>query len=173
MGGAVLVVDDQDGMRQTMRRALSLRGYRVILAHDRSSALYAARLHTIDCAIVDQNLRGTPGDQSGLNLIEDLLETCPGLRVLVHTGYASTEAAFRAGRLSAIVGYLPKPATIAEIVAKLEGHAARAAQPNPCRLDQVEREHLLRVLADNGGNCVRAAAALGITRATLRRKLGR
>jgi two-component system, NtrC family, response regulator AtoC len=38
-------------------------------------------------------------------------------------------------------------------------------------LDRLEREHILRVLQDTGGNQVRAAEVLGIDRRTLHRKL--
>jgi transcriptional regulator with PAS, ATPase and Fis domain/predicted hydrocarbon binding protein len=49
------------------------------------------------------------------------------------------------------------------------------ARPGPGKglrtLDQVEREHISAVLAESGGNRTRAAAALGISQATLWRRL--
>ena len=43
--------------------------------------------------------------------------------------------------------------------------------PRPCTLDQLERQHILRVLEEQSGNRERAAAVLGISARTLYRKL--
>ena len=61
-----------------------------------------------------------------------------------------------------------------------EGEAAAAAQQNgqpqqparqPSTLYELERQHILRVLSEAGGNRERAAAILGISARTLYRKL--
>ncbi|HYX27173.1 MAG TPA: sigma-54 dependent transcriptional regulator [Pyrinomonadaceae bacterium] len=49
--------------------------------------------------------------------------------------------------------------------------ASRAADGPPLTLDELEREHILRVLNDSDGNRERAAAILGISSRTLYRKL--
>ncbi|MCE5242020.1 MAG: sigma 54-interacting transcriptional regulator [Desulfobacteraceae bacterium] len=46
-----------------------------------------------------------------------------------------------------------------------------AAERNGESLDEVERQHLIRVLSQYGGNRIRAARTLGISRSTLYRKL--
>jgi transcriptional regulator with PAS, ATPase and Fis domain len=48
---------------------------------------------------------------------------------------------------------------------------ADAPDPSPMTLDQLERQHILRVLEESGGNRERAAAILGISARTLYRKL--
>ncbi len=170
-GRAVLVVDDNDVFRQTLRRALAARSYRVAVAADTTSALYAASSRAFDFAIIDQRLTPSLADRSGLDLAETLLERQPNLRILIHTGYASADAALRAGRQAGIVDYLPKPAPLEQIIATLEGRAQPA--PPPATLERVERDHILRVVADCDGNLTRAANALGIDRHALRRKLGK
>ncbi|HEX8560585.1 MAG TPA: sigma-54 dependent transcriptional regulator [Pyrinomonadaceae bacterium] len=57
--------------------------------------------------------------------------------------------------------------------AAANGDAARpgAADPVPLTLDQLERQHILRVLEESQGNRERAAAVLGISARTLYRKL--
>jgi DNA-binding NtrC family response regulator len=52
-----------------------------------------------------------------------------------------------------------------------EGKTAAAADGAPATLEQLERQHILRVLEDSGGNRERAAAILGISARTLYRKL--
>lgn len=46
-----------------------------------------------------------------------------------------------------------------------------ASSPQPLTLDLIERQHILRVLTETGGNRERAAAVLGISSRTLYRKL--
>lgn len=55
-------------------------------------------------------------------------------------------------------------------------HGSSGATPPPAaetRLDEVEREHIVRVLADVHGNKLAAAKRLGISRRTLYRRLER
>jgi DNA-binding NtrC family response regulator len=49
--------------------------------------------------------------------------------------------------------------------------AAPSPAPAPKTLDELEREHILRVLNESNGNRERAAAILGISTRTLYRKL--
>jgi len=51
------------------------------------------------------------------------------------------------------------------------GRAAGASQPVPVSLEELEREHIQRVLRESDGNRERAAAILGISSRTLYRKL--
>ena len=50
-------------------------------------------------------------------------------------------------------------------------HAAPAVETVPKTLEELEREHILRVLNQSDGNRERAAAILGISSRTLYRKL--
>ena len=61
-------------------------------------------------------------------------------------------------------GNVVLPADLPEDLAQRPGEAA-------ARLEDVEREHILRTLSQTGGHRERAAAALGINPRTLRRKL--
>lgn len=54
----------------------------------------------------------------------------------------------------------------------LVGAARRRKQPFP-KLEEVEAEHIDRVLVGYGNNLVHAARALGISRSTLYRKLAK
>lgn len=46
--------------------------------------------------LLDQRLQGPEGPDSGLDLIEEALQRCPGAQVIVVTGYATTESVERA-----------------------------------------------------------------------------
>ncbi|MDT5262406.1 MAG: two-component system, NtrC family, response regulator HydG [Acidobacteriota bacterium] len=57
------------------------------------------------------------------------------------------------------------------LAAPRSGEGKAAADSTPMTLEQLERQHILRVLEDSGGNRERAAALLGISARTLYRKL--
>ncbi|MDT7689235.1 MAG: two-component system, NtrC family, response regulator HydG [Acidobacteriota bacterium] len=57
------------------------------------------------------------------------------------------------------------------LAAPRSGEGKTAADSTPMTLEQLERQHILRVLEDSGGNRERAAALLGISARTLYRKL--
>ena len=170
MGGTILVVDDHHEMRQSLRKLLSPRGYVVRLAHDRVSADYAARKQPVDFAIVDQNLAGVRGDRSGLDVADDLAAVHAAIRIVMLTGFPSSDAAFQAGRRRRVVGYLQKPAPANQLLALLEGRAIESARAR-ASLEQIQREYARRVLAECDGNATRAAEVLRVTPATLRRLL--
>jgi two-component system response regulator RegA len=91
----------------------------------------------------------------------------------VLTGWGSIPAALRAFRAGA-VDFLTKPATADQVVAALLAEPAGEPPELPVpSLDQVEWEHIQRVLSDSGGNVSRAARVLGLDRRSLQRKLAK
>ncbi len=165
----ILIVDDDDVFRRTLGRALQRRGYRTVEAADSAEALAQARGEQPDHAVLDLRLER----ESGLQLIEPLLQCRPGLRIVVLTGYASLATAVRAVKLGA-VDYLAKPVDAGAILRALHGDEAATDEPvsfEPTPLKQLEWEHLQRVLEENGGNISATARQLGMHRRTLQRKL--
>jgi len=164
----MLVVDDDEALRERLARAFRERGFEVTTASRGAEALARAREETPEYAVVDLRMP----DQSGLEVLRRMRALDPSTRILVLTGYGSIATAVEATRLGA-VGYLPKPADADEILAAFAGHgggAAGAPIETPS-LARTEWEHIQRVLADCGGNVSEAARRLGIHRRSLQRKL--
>jgi two-component system, response regulator RegA len=164
----LLLVDDDDVLRERLGRALRERGFEVTTAAGGEEAIAAARRDAPEFAIVDLRMPGP----SGIDVLDALRAVDPATRVLMLTGYGSIATAVEATRRGA-VGYLPKPADADEIVAALTG---RAAPDGPAEIDtpslaRAEWEHIQRVLADCGGNVSETARRLGIHRRSLQRKL--
>jgi two-component system response regulator RegA len=89
------------------------------------------------------------------------------------TGYGSIATAIEAGREGAW-DYVTKPADADQILAALQRDPTRpgvAMATAPPSLDRLEWEHIQRVLTEHGGNISQTAAALGIHRRSLQRKL--
>ena len=168
-GLKLLLVEDDDVLRERLALSLRKRGHTVATAGSINLALAAAESTSPDAAVVDLRL----GNDSGLRLVPLLRERNAAMRIVVLTGYGSIATALEAVRLGA-ADYLTKPADADQIERALLG---RRADETPAAdipsLDRVEWEHMQRVLADCGHNITRAAALLGIDRRSLQRKLGK
>jgi two-component system response regulator AtoC len=99
---SLLIVDDEEGMRLGLEKALSLEGYRVASAATGAEARRRAKAERFDCAFVDLKLP----DISGTELLADL--QAAGTAVVIITAYATVDTAVRAMKLGA-VDYLQKP----------------------------------------------------------------
>ena len=102
----ILVVDDEPGIRRTLRIALEDEGHGVTTASSPDSALAAIGADVFDLVFLDLRL----GTASGLDLLPALLEAAPWTRVVVVTAYATIETAVEAMRRGAW-DYLAKPFT--------------------------------------------------------------
>jgi two-component system response regulator RegA len=164
----MLIVDDDEMLRERLARAFQERGFEVTTASRGSEALARVREETPEYAVLDLRMP----DQNGLEVMKAIRALDPATRILILTGYGSIATAVEATRLGA-VGYLPKPADADEILAAFagQGGAAAAGHVETPSLARTEWEHIQRVLADCGGNVSDAARRLGIHRRSLQRKL--
>jgi len=165
----ILLVDDDETFCRVLNNAIERRGYRVTTATNIADATTIAKNQQPVYAIVDLRI----GDESGLNLVENLITINPRIHIVMLTGYASIATAVQAIKLGA-KQYLTKPADADEIIASFnnEGGAPTVeAAENPLSPKRLEWEHLQKVLLDNDGNISATARALGMHRRTLQRKL--
>jgi two-component system response regulator RegA len=169
-GASLLLVDDDEVLRERLARALERRGYQVRTAASAEQALALAQAQPPRYAILDLRMPG----RSGLELLRELRLLDANCQALILTGYGSIPTAVEATRLGAI-GYLQKPVDANDVVAalgRLEGASGVDASPiETPSLARAEWEHIQRVLADCGGNVSEAARRLGIHRRSLQRKL--
>ena len=112
MNRRVLVVDDDQLIREMTRDALAQEGFRVHLERCATEALeWLERNGAVDLLITDLSMR----EMDGFELMERVKRDFPSTEVVVLTGYASLESALQAMRLGA-ADYLRKPVTPPEIV---------------------------------------------------------
>jgi two-component system, response regulator RegA len=167
----LLLVDDDEVLCQVLSRALSKRHFNVQVAYSFDQALASARQYPPEFAVVDLRI----GFDSGLSVIKALVESEPGIRIVVLTGYASISTAVESIKLGAI-HYLTKPAEVDDIIQAFyhdEGSTEIDISPSPLSVKRLEWEHLQKVLNDNDGNISAAARAMGMHRRTLQRKLAK
>jgi two-component system response regulator RegA len=167
----LLLIDDDESYREVLGRALFRRGFTVLAAGDGETALDTCRCHDPEYIVLDLNL----GGQSGLGLIQPLLDIAPGARILVLTGYASIPTAVGALKLGA-AQYLSKPADVGDIVrALVDDHIdiPDLEVAERMTVQHLEWEYIQHILAEHGGNIAATARALKMHRRTLQRKLAK
>jgi len=167
----LLIVDDDQVLRDRLARAFRDRGFDVRTAPDYDVAIELASSDSPEMAVVDLRMPG----RSGLELVRDLRNLDPATRIVVLTGYGSIATAVEAMRIGATY-YVQKPADADDVLAAFErGEAppleAAATDYMPPSLARAEWEHINRVISDCGGNISEAARRLGIHRRSLQRKL--
>lgn len=170
-GQTVMLVDDDDRLRQRLAQAFEERGHTVLAAADHAQALELARSHRLDRAVVDLRMPGP----NGLTVVQDLLALQPDLQVVVVTGYGSIATAVEAMRLGAR-DYLTKPANADQILAAFDAENDAASDEVDFEvpsLAKVEREHIERVLQECNGNISKAARLLKMHRRSLQYKLAK
>jgi DNA-binding NtrC family response regulator len=100
----VLVVDDEEVIRETCRQILEGCGYRVETCKDGLEALSRIRLRPVDLILLDLKMPRL----DGIGFLRRLRAEAPGIDVIVITGYSSVGSAVECMRLGAY-DYLPKP----------------------------------------------------------------
>jgi NtrC-family two-component system response regulator AlgB len=101
---SALVIDDDPGVRQSVRLCLESDGGRVLGVGTSAGALDALERNRFDVVFLDLWLQS----ESGLTVLPEVLRRQPGVGVVVITAFATYESAVEAMKMGA-VDYLPKP----------------------------------------------------------------
>jgi two-component system response regulator PilR (NtrC family) len=102
--GSILVIDDEDIMREILETLLAREGYSVRSAASGAEGLELARSIPFDAAIVDVMMPG----MDGMAVLEELKKLDDELPVMMITAYASVENAIAAMKRGAF-DYITKP----------------------------------------------------------------
>lgn len=110
----ILVVDDEDSVRQVMEYVLTSQGHNVLAARDANEAwaLWRSRASIIKLAIIDIRL---PGGVSGFDLERAIKDEDPTLPVILTCGYSATSLG-QDKELVAGQNFLPKPFGMVELL---------------------------------------------------------
>ena len=107
--GRLLIVDDEEGPRQSLRVVFK-DDYEILLASDGLSAIELAQNNRIDVAILDIRM----GGMSGIEVLERLKYVDPRIEVVMMTAFETTDTMRQALRLRAC-DYINKPFDLSTI----------------------------------------------------------
>lgn len=142
--GLVLVVDDDEPIRQTLVDVLATAGIRALGASRTDEALALQAAHNPAVVVVDYRLP----DGSGIDLARELKERDPEVPVLLLTGYASLDSAIAAvGQLDA---YLIKPVAPQTFLQTIRNALARRGlvAENRSLVERLQRLNAYQALYD-------------------------
>lgn len=100
----ILIVDDEQSMRQMVAIALRQEGYDVVIAEDGEVASRELQASKVDVVVSDIKMPGL----NGIDLLRFARENSPATEVILMTAHTSTESAIEALRLGAY-DYISKP----------------------------------------------------------------
>lgn len=133
----VLVVDDEEGVRRSLKKVLERDQYSILLAESGQEAIELVRADNRDIETVISDFR-----MPGLNGLETLIEIGrlnPEVTRIILTGYATMESAIESVN-AGIDGFLTKPFDNTELRAKVKEYNIKK------RLKQFVSEPVLREL---------------------------
>ncbi len=163
----VLIVDDHEPLLNSIARDFAREGIEPLKAQNRDAAMDLAVAKAPDLALIDLFL--VPPD-NGLRLITELkaLSSAPFCILMsAHMTVAHAVLGIRAGADDVFL----KPFTAKQTLQRMSGGPPPVPDLKAPTLDQIEWEHIARVLGDYDGNITHAAEALGVFRQSLQRKI--
>ncbi|MDF1535254.1 MAG: response regulator [bacterium] len=90
MNYRILVVDDEEGIRELYRMQMESAGYEVLTAVDSRGTMEALKNHTVHLVVLDIRLKG----ESGLELLQDISREQSHVPVILSSAYSSFRSDF-------------------------------------------------------------------------------
>ncbi|MFZ0827441.1 MAG: response regulator [Verrucomicrobiia bacterium] len=153
--GTLLVVDDEDGPRQSLR-VIFKDDYNLLMAEDGPTAIELAKQHPIDVAVLDIRMAG----MSGIEVLERLKYVNPNIEAIMMTAFETTDTIRQALRLRAC-DYINKPFDLATIRAavgqamqrrRLEGEIHSSAEKVQELLNELQNQKVEEQIAKGRGD---------------------
>ncbi|HET6412582.1 MAG TPA: sigma-54 dependent transcriptional regulator [Anaeromyxobacter sp.] len=145
----ILVVDDEQSMREFLEILLTKAGHEVSAASNLSSALTRAAEGDLDLVLSDLRL----GAESGISLLEAVKARAPSTEVVILTAFATTENAIQAMKLGAY-DYVLKPFKVDElkiVVGKALEHRSLLAENRVLRHRVGRRDEAFEIVGKSAG----------------------
>lgn len=112
----VLIVDDESGVRNLARAALTKYGYTVLIAEDAFAAIEVLRKthNRVAVVLLDLSMPGMNAQQA----VQRIQSGWPGTRIVLSSGYDEEEVLAQFSRTQ-LAGFLQKPYTPAQLAKKI------------------------------------------------------
>ena len=114
MSGRILIVDDDESLRESLQLVLSAEGYEAVCAADAEAALRQLEISTPELVLCDLRMPG----MDGLELLPQLVRRLPEATVILMSAYGTAELAIEAMKRGAY-DYLAKPFAPSEVLLAL------------------------------------------------------
>ncbi len=122
--GTVLVIDDEEDIREVVDTLLTTRGFRVLAAADGPAGIeiFQRSPDEIDLVLLDLTMPG----MDGCEVLQVLRSIRPTVRIVLSSGFTETDAVARLGE-GAVAGFVHKPYTLNTLLDAVRGAMAEVA----------------------------------------------
>lgn len=163
--GTILVVDDNPAILTATKITLENVFQNVFTLSSPDKIIDTIRQESVDIVLLDMNFTaGVNSGQDGLLWLRCIRKVYPNLPVVLITAYADIQLAVNGLKLGA-ADFVTKPWDNDQLIRILKDAVDASKQVVP--LEQLERQHIQRVIDNCHGNISRASELLGISRQTL------
>lgn len=121
MKGQLLIVDDDEAMREMLAASFAKRGYEPVTAAGIAEAVEALEAHPIIAVVTDLRLKG----ESGIHLCRRARALRPDVPVIVITAFGGAESAAAAARAGAF-DFITKPVDLQQLAESIGRAVAEA-----------------------------------------------
>ena len=165
----ILIVDDNTAILTALKICLDGVFDRIITLSTPDNILTTLKQEHVDVVLLDMNFTlGVNSGQEGLLWLRTIKKLHPDVPVVLVTAYADVKLAVR-GLKTGAADFVTKPWDNDELIRVLKDAVDKSEVVVP--LDQLESEHVRKVVDKCHGNMSKAAELLGITRQTLYNKI--
>lgn len=146
MKGKILIVEDEEALRDSLEEILRLEGYEVFTAENGETALELIGQANPDLIVLDLKMPG----MDGMEVFSSATKISPDARVILLTAHGSLESAIQALRLGAH-DYILKPASTRSILNSIARGLARRTEQQHRRMLLEQLDATLQRLKDMEG----------------------
>ena len=111
----ILIVDDEDDLRELLSHVLSARGYEIQSAANGEEAILALKRESFDLALLDIQMPKI----NGIQVLRYINENAPSTRAIMLTGYADLKNAMEAREFGA-TDFISKPYKLDDILSTIQ-----------------------------------------------------
>ena len=110
----VLIIDDEEAIRSSLKMIFEYEGYEVVLAANGEAGLKIAERETPDLIFLDIKMAG----MDGMEVLKRLKEADDPVPVIMISGHGDVATAFSASKLGAF-GFVEKPFTVEQLMRRV------------------------------------------------------
>ena len=107
----VLIVDDEDALRYSLKRALSNRAFEIFEAESGEKAVNLAQKEIPNIVLLDNRMNG----MNGIEALQHLRGICPAAKIIIMTAFTTTQTTIEAMKFGAF-DYIMKPFDLSKIL---------------------------------------------------------
>jgi two-component system, NtrC family, nitrogen regulation response regulator NtrX len=135
--GSILVIDDEPGIRATVKDVLEDEGYHALAAEDGQAGLNAIAQENVDVVILDVWLPR----MGGIDVLKKIKSDFPAIEVIIISGHATIDMAVNAVKLGAF-DFIEKPLSIERLLTAVRNARALSnLRLENARLKRTSVEH--------------------------------